>query len=201
MLIAHLVPGYFAAVVSQPSWNPKWSRTQRASLWLAALGATAAPDLDVIYNLLLRGFFGHSVLWTHSVFVHLPLVLAWFVMGRTRSWPYLRTMTGLIAAGGISHLLLDALSHGTPLFYPLSRELIGVTLERIRIGGVIAYLTHPAYLVEALLITLAAGHWDSTRGTAARYARSTFLVTVLVGWAAASIAFLVLLAAPATDNY
>ncbi|MCD4686698.1 MAG: hypothetical protein K8S97_12250, partial [Anaerolineae bacterium] len=67
MLAAHLAPGYAAVVVTRPGWDVAWTRPQRALLWGIALGSTAAPDLDVIYNTLCRGFTNHSTLWTHSV--------------------------------------------------------------------------------------------------------------------------------------
>jgi len=68
MLLAHLVPAYFACDRSEAHCNPEWSTNQRAVLWIAALGNTAAPDLDVMYNAVFRGFFGHTTLWTHSLF-------------------------------------------------------------------------------------------------------------------------------------
>ncbi len=35
-----------------------------------ALGATVAPDLDVIDNVLFRGVFRPTTLWTHSVLAY-----------------------------------------------------------------------------------------------------------------------------------
>ena len=67
MLIAHLVPGYFAAVQSKPNWRPEWRRSQRIILWSVAIGSTVLPDLDVIYNTLFRGFINHSILWTLTI--------------------------------------------------------------------------------------------------------------------------------------
>jgi len=75
MLIAHLVPGYFAADHSQKTWPAEWSNNQRRWLWTAALVSTFAPDMDVIYNALFRGFINHSWLWTHSLFLHLGVGL------------------------------------------------------------------------------------------------------------------------------
>ena len=43
MLLAHLVPGYFAAALSQPRWQPRWRTEQRALLWIVALGIVAHP--------------------------------------------------------------------------------------------------------------------------------------------------------------
>ncbi|MDX1995802.1 MAG: metal-dependent hydrolase, partial [bacterium] len=131
MLIAHLVPGYFAAIQTQPHWQPEWGKTRHALLWGAAFASTFVPDLDVIYNVLFRGFFNHSTLWTHSLFPHLGLAVLWWVLYRFRRFAYLRMLVGLAALGGLSHLLLDVISHGTPLFYPLSLVMVGAPSERV----------------------------------------------------------------------
>jgi hypothetical protein len=49
------------------------------------MGSTIAPDLDVIYNTLFRGFFNHSILWPHSLWPHLSLGLAWWTLRHARS--------------------------------------------------------------------------------------------------------------------
>lgn len=159
MLVAHLVPGYFAAVHSRPRWMPNWSRLQIAGLWTAALVSTFAPDMDVIYNAVFRGFINHSTLWTHSLFAHAGIVACWWVLRRTGRRPYLQTLVGLIAIGGLSHLVLDVLSHGTPLLYPLSLRMFGTPSTRVLEGGFWAYVTDPSFLVEPLLVALAVAHW------------------------------------------
>jgi len=162
MLLAHLAPGYFATARSQYSWPSHWSRKQRALLWLVAFASTVAPDADVIYNVLFRGFFNHSVLWTHSLFPYLGLALVWWLLGRNRHWPYLQTLVGLTALGGISHILLDAIAHSTPIFYPFSAVMVGAPSARVLQGGVSGYLTDPIFLLEPLLLTLAGVHWALT---------------------------------------
>jgi hypothetical protein len=132
MLVAHLVPGYAAAVASRSRWPDEWNRAQRAGLWIAAFSSTAVPDFDVIMNILAgRGAY-HSVLWT-------------------------QILTGLIAIGGLSHLMLDVIAHSTPLFYPFSMRMIGFVP---RSGS---YLTHPVALLEPIMIGLAVWHWWRTR--------------------------------------
>lgn len=163
MLVAHLVPGYFATVKSQSRWEPKWSTEQRALLWTAALGSTVIPDLDVIYNALFRGFVNHSTLWTHSLFVHLSIALSWWFLRRIGRWPYLKMLMGLISVGGLSHLVLDVVSHGTPLLYPISLIMFGLPPERVVEGGLWAYLTDPIFLFEPFLLTSVAVHWTLGR--------------------------------------
>jgi GAF domain-containing protein len=192
MLVAHLVPGYFAAVNSQPQWKLEWNTGQRALLWAAALGSTIVPDLDVIYNAVFHGFVNHSTLWTHSLFVHLTVALGWWLLRRIGRWPYLQTLVGLVAVGGLSHLVLDVSSHGTPLLYPVSLVMFGFPPERVVEGGFWAYLTDPIFLLEPLLLTLAAAHWTLSRKPTQRVRPLTLIVLtgVLVLF---TVAFLLLL--------
>ena len=159
MLVAHLVPGYAAAVASRPHWPDEWNRAQRAGLWIAALGSTVAPDLDVIANILAgRGPY-HSILWTHALVVHLGMGLIWWLLLITgRSW-YLQILTGLIAIGGFLHLLLDVIAHSTPLFYPFSMTMIGFAPAQIVHNGLRGYITHPVALLEPVMIGGAVWHW------------------------------------------
>ena len=163
MLIAHLVPGYFAASISARSWPSTWGKVRRVALWSVALGATFVPDLDVIYNTTFRHFVNHSLLWTHCLFTYMAVGMLWLLVWRIGRWPYAQTLLSLCFCGGISHLALDVISHGTPLFYPLSKQLIGVPSERVLQYGVIGYLTDPIFLLEPLLLGFAAGHWALTR--------------------------------------
>jgi hypothetical protein len=101
MLIAHLVPGYFAAVCSRPGWKTGWNKGQRVLLWIAALGSTALPDIDIIYNALLRGFINHSTLWTHSLIPHSVIGLGWLILRYVKRWPFLQMLAGLTAVGGL----------------------------------------------------------------------------------------------------
>jgi membrane-bound metal-dependent hydrolase YbcI (DUF457 family) len=163
MLAAHLVPGYIVTAQTQKDWSPKWGKTQRALLWVVGLGSTFAPDLDVLYNALFRGFFNHSTLWTHSVFVYLGFGLVWLVLYSLNCWRYMKTAVGLIAVGGLSHLLLDAVAHGTPLLYPVSMVYVSIAPERVVEGGVWAYLTDPIFILEPFLFGVAFLHWIRRR--------------------------------------
>jgi hypothetical protein len=185
LLAAHLVPGYFAAVASQPQWQAHWNNEQRAILWIAALTATFAPDMDVIYNILFRQFFSHRTIWTHSIFPHLGIVACWLFLRSSGRWPYLQTLVGLVALGGLSHLVLDVVSHGTPLFFPFSLDLIGLPSARVLKGGLWGYLTDPIFLLEPLLLTLAVAHWVVTHSPAPRTKRLALrgLVAALVVFA------------------
>lgn len=195
MLVAHLVPGYFAAVWSRPYWNLQWSRNQRVGLWIAAFGSTVAPDMDVVYNMVFRGFFGHATLWTHSIFVHLGIVLGWLLLCCIGRLPYLQMLVGLVVIGGLSHLFLDVISHSTPLFYPFSLRMIGAPSTRVLEGKLWGYLTDPIFLLEPLLLGLAAAHWTLTNRKATPRIKRIALVGLVSGIALISGAFLLLLPA------
>jgi hypothetical protein len=159
MLLAHLVPGYFAAVGTKPRWQADWTPLQRRGLWAAALVSSFAPDFDVLYNAVFRGFVNHSFLWTHSIFLHGGIALIGWLVYRTRRFPYLAALLGLVALGGLSHLLLDVISHGTPIFYPLEMTVVGAPSTRVLLGGIRGYLTDPIFLLEPPLIAAALAHW------------------------------------------
>jgi membrane-bound metal-dependent hydrolase YbcI (DUF457 family) len=192
VLAAHLVPGYFIAIKSQAYWQPAWNKRQRIALWVAALGSTVVPDLDVIYNALFRGFINHSTLWTHSIFIHLSIGLCWLLLRRMGRWPYVQMLVGIVALGGLSHLILDVVSHGTPLFYPFSLFMVGAPSRRVLQGGAPGYLTDPILLVEVYLLALAAAHWLGRRKLAPRIRRLA-LVGLLAGVILFTCAFLLLL--------
>lgn len=192
MLVAHLVPGYFVTIQSKSSWQPKWSRRQNTLLWVVGLGSTVAPDLDVIYNVFFRGFFNHSVLWTHSLFVPAIVLLIWWVLQQIRCWPYLQMLTRLMATGILSHLLLDVIAHGTPLLYPISMMVFGVPPARVVEGGIWAYLTDPIFLFEPFLLTSMAMHWIMYYAPNQR-TRTAGLVMLITGLGIFTISFLLLL--------
>ncbi len=200
MLAAHLVPGYFAGVNSEVTWPSTWNRKQRALLWAAAFGSTVAPDTDVFYNALFRGFINHSTLWTHSIFVHLGIALIWWLVWQSGRWPYAQTLIGLIAIGGLSHLFLDIVSHSTPLFYPLSLRMIGVASSHVLNGGFWAYITDPIFLAEPVLLVLAIGYWVSRQTTSPQIKQFALrgLIVALVIFTTLFLSFLPMLQALAT---
>ncbi|HML24669.1 MAG TPA: metal-dependent hydrolase [Aggregatilinea sp.] len=161
MLAAHLVPGYLAASSVKPS--PGWSIAQRRLLWSVALTSTVAPDADVVYNALFRGFVNHSTLWTHSLFVYVGIGLVWWLLRRADVQPYGRALIGLIAVGGLSHLALDAIAHNTPLLYPLSTHMFGIAPAQVAEGTIKDYVTDPVFVLEPLLLLFAFVHWRRTR--------------------------------------
>jgi len=93
-----------------------------------------------------KGAFGHRGfshwLWT-------PLGLAF--LGRAVAPG---SLLGAFVAGWVSHILLDALSNGAPVFWPFGR----LTLGRIKTGGRLDTFTGAAAVVVGLVIvTMAAG--------------------------------------------
>lgn len=189
MLAAHLVPGYFAAAKSQSGRKPEWNRTRRVMLWAVALGSTVAPDLDVVYNALFRGFFNHSTLWTHSIFVYLGFGIAWLILHISKRWTYTKTLTGLVAIGGLSHLVLDIIAHGTPILHPVSMMIFGIAPQRVIEGGVWAYLTDPIFLLEPLLFSIAIIHWARHQDMTTPYLKKVIFAATVSGLLMFTIAF------------
>jgi hypothetical protein len=180
MLVAHIVPGYFAAHLSKPYLDPSWNRWQHYGLWVVAIGSTVAPDTDVIYNIAWRGFTNHSTLWTHSLFPYLILVLILYGLHWTGRWFYLQSLIGLAIVGGLSHLVLDVIAHSTPLLYPINLTMFGIPPQRVVDGGFWAYLTDPIFLIEPILIGIMVAHWI-LQHSPTRYIRIVTLSILLIG--------------------
>ena len=190
MLAAHLIPGYFAAIKSQPNWKSEWSKTQRILLWTTAMGSTIAPDIDVIYNVLFRGFFNHSTLWTHSLFLYLGIGLIWWLLYYIKKVSFLQVTLGLIVEGGLSHLILDVIAHNTPLLYPFSMTMFGMPPARVVEGGILAYLTDPIFLLEPLASILVVWHWMLQRNFYRKQVRTVILTVVSVSFILFAVGFL-----------
>lgn len=160
---------------------------------MTSLASTVAPDLDVIYNAVFRGFFNHSTLWTHSLFPYLGLAFLWWLIRRNGGRPYLQMLIGLMTLGGLSHLVLDVVSHSTPLLYPFSFQMFGIQSSHVLHGGVWAYLTDPIFLLEPFLITVAIAHWITHHHTATPQLKKVALMGLAGGCVIFTVAFLWLL--------
>lgn len=198
MLFAHLVPGYFAAELSQPYWNPQWGVGHRVVLWGVAFGSSVLPDSDVVYNVAFRGFINHSTLWTHSVFVYGIFAILGLGLYLAHRWQFLQFILGLTALGGFAHILLDVVSHGTPSFYPVSMMFVTLAPRRVMVGGFWAYITDPIFLLEPLLIsfTLVYIVWHLR---ISRVLRIFGVGVITTAWLALSIIFIVSI--PALQTY
>ncbi len=193
MLAAHLVPGYFAAVKSQPNWPIEWNRNKRIVLWTVALASTYLPDADLFYNGLLRRRLVHSIPWTDSLFVYLGIGVIWLTIRQIGRWPYAQTLVGLVTFDALSHLFLDMISHGTALLYPFSTQIIGFPWSSRVLGhGMTAYITDPIFLLEVLLITAAIAHWITTWDAATTFKKAALSV-LASGFVLFNVAFLVFL--------
>jgi hypothetical protein len=193
MLIAHLVPGYFIAAKVEQNHIAEWNTAKQRLMWSVALGSTIAPDLDVVRNFLFRGFFNHSTLWTHSIFVYLGFGLLWLGCRKSRTLTYIATLMGIIAVGGLSHLVLDIVAHGTPILYPLSMMVFGIAPQRVIDGGVWAYLTDPIFLLEPLMIGIAVCHWIYRRASLSAKTRKLFSIVVVCAILVFALAFVAFL--------
>jgi hypothetical protein len=158
MMLGHLAPfGPIAAAVER-RWRPEWPPWTRMLLWAAALAGCVFPDLDIIANILFNGVWRHLYYLPHSLLPYLPvLALGWLLVRRQRA-----RLVGLTLltfwASVLSHLLLDAVSHGTVLLYPLWRGPVGWTYPRISGHFLLDYVRSPNVWLEVGVL-VAAGVW------------------------------------------
>jgi hypothetical protein len=167
VLIGHLAPvGPIAAIVER-HWRSEWPRWTRALPWAAALMGCVFPDLDVIANVLLTGTFLHLYYLPHSLFPYLPVLgLGWLLVRRQQT-----RLAGLatlaFGMGVLSHLLLDAISHGTVLLYPLWNGLVGWTFPHTDKHVLRSYFHSPNFWLEPM-VCVAALAWWLARGVRVR---------------------------------
>ena len=160
MVLGHLAPcGPIAAAVER-SWRPEWPRWTHVLPWAAALAGCVFPDLDIIANILINGVSTHPCRWPHSAFPYLPvLIVGWLLVRRERT--RLAGLTVLtFEAAILSHLLLDTISHGAVLFYPLWNGAVGWTCPpRAGESVMMAYFHSPNVWLEVGVIAVAGVWW------------------------------------------
>jgi hypothetical protein len=162
MLVGHLAPfGPIAAVVER-RWRPEWPRWTRALPWAAALAGSVFPDLDVIANILLTGNCHHLYFLPHSILPYLPLLALGWLLDRRRRTRLAGRVVLTFGIGVMVHLLLDTVSHGTLLFYPLSWEVVGWTFPRAGATMLASYLHSPNFWLEPGVLVAAAWWWVCT---------------------------------------
>lgn len=167
MLVGHLAPiGPIASIVAQ-RWDPGWPRWTRALPWVAAAAGCVFPDLDIIANVVLNGLWFHLFHLPHSLLPYLPLVLVGAALAR---WDVARPAGWTLLAfcyGALSHLLLDAASHGTVLLYPLWNGLVGWTFPPAHDNLLRSYVQSPNFWLEPLVILAALIWWLRKRAGSA----------------------------------
>jgi hypothetical protein len=159
MLIGHLAPvGPIAAAVER-RWNPEWPSWTRKLPWAAALAGCVLPDLDVIVNTLFNGVLHHLYYLPHSIFPYLPVLILGVLLVRLHRTRLAGWTVLAFGVGVLSHLLLDAVSHGTVLLYPLWDGLVGWTFPRTDERILVSYFHSPHFWLEPAVILAAAIWW------------------------------------------
>lgn len=160
MTIGHLAPFGPIAATAERHWRPAWPRWTRALPWAAALAGCLFPDLDVVANVLLTGRLLHMYYLPHSVLPYLPVVALGWLLSRWQRTRIAGLTVLTFGASNISHLLLDVVSHGTTLLYPLWPGLVGWTYPaRTGESVFVAYLRSPNVLLEVGVLIAAAAWW------------------------------------------
>jgi hypothetical protein len=143
--------------------------------WAAALAGCVFPDLDIIANVMLSGNLWHLFYLPHSVLPYLPLLaLGWLLVRGRRT-----RMAGLtllaFGAGVLSHLFLDAISHGVLLLYPLTNRVFGWTYPpQAGLSVQMAYLCSPNVLLEVGTLAGGVAWWWRYAARAKRAGRGCF---------------------------
>jgi hypothetical protein len=159
MLIGHLAPiGPIAAEIER-HWRPEWPRWTCKLPWVAALAGCVFPDFDVIANTLFNGVMHHLYYFPHSILSYLPVLILGILLVRWRRTQLMGWMVLTFVLGVFSHLLLDVVSHGTVLFYPLWNGLVGWTFPRTDERILVSYFNSPNFWLEPLVIFAAAIWW------------------------------------------
>lgn len=160
MMLGHLTPFGLIAAAAERHWQPAWPRWTRALPWTAALAGCIFPDLDIVANILLNGVAMHLYCLPHSVLPYLPLLALGCLLAH-RQRTRLAGLTVLIfGLSVLSHLLLDVVSHGTMLFYPLWNGVVGWTYPpRAGESMMMAYFRAPNFLLELGVLAAAGGWW------------------------------------------
>jgi hypothetical protein len=159
MLVGHLAPiGPIAAAVAR-RWESKWPQWTRLLPWAAATVGCVFPDLDIIANVVFNGLWFHLYLMPHSVLPYLPLLLVAILLAR---WHRARLVGWTLLAfcyGVLSHLLLDAASHGTVLLCPLWNGPVGWTFPPTHHVLLQSYVRSPNFWLEPGVMLAAAMWW------------------------------------------
>lgn len=165
MLIGHLPAGYLA------SYAPlrRFGRPERRRLLWITLGASVAPDLDLLY------FYGvDSSVHHHALVLHWPLF--WLVLAavvgligaamRRRFWTVAAVFAG---AAALLHVVLDSIAGSVRWGAPFSdHETTLVEIPAGPNGWIWSFMTHWTFGVE-LTVCLVAG-LVAWRSSAARRA-------------------------------
>jgi hypothetical protein len=140
-------------------------------VWAAALAGSIFPDLDVIANVLLTGNCHHLYYLPHSILPYLPLLALGWLLSRRRGTRLAGWVVLTFGIGILVHLLLDTVSHGTLLFYPLSRRMVGWTFPRAGETMLVSYLHSLNFWLEPGVLVAALAWWWTRAGCVWRRAR------------------------------
>ena len=127
--------------------------------WASAAAGCIFPDLDVISNVLVNGLWLHLYYLPHSLLPYLPLLFLGLLFVRSSRMRLVGWTLVTFVLGVLSHLALDAVSHGTVLFYPLWNGLVGWTFPRV--GGHVlqSYFQSSNFWLEPGVLLVAAAWW------------------------------------------
>ena len=164
MIIGHLPAGYLVATAALDRLGLPSRR--RRTLLLAALVASVAPDLDLLYFYATGGRVHHHALPTHWPSLWLALTAAGLLAAAVvRSRP-LAVGAAFVGGAGLLHLLLDSVAGAVRWAAPFSDRALTLVEVPARHGWwVWSMVGHWTFGAEVVL-ALAAGAvaWARRRG-------------------------------------
>jgi hypothetical protein len=159
MLVGHLAPvGPIAAAVER-RWDSEWPRWTRVLPWGIVLAGCVFPDCDIIANVLFNNTLHHLYYLPHSLFPYLPVLLIGWLLARHERTRLLSLTALAFWMGVFSHLLLDTVSHGTVLFYPLWDGVVGWSFLHTHGHVLHSYLHSPNFWLEPGALFVAVLWW------------------------------------------
>ena len=166
MLIGHLPAGYLTLRLPLRAFDG----TERRRLTWIALGASVAPDLDLLY------FYGvDSSVHHHALFLHWPsfwLTVTVIVGGvglvsNRRLWT---AAAGIGGSAALLHLVLDSIAGSVRWLAPFSDlETTLVVIPPGPQGWIWSFVTHWTFGVEIAICVAAGIVWLRARRRASRF--------------------------------
>lgn len=127
MIFGHGPSGFFMTwLIRVLPENLKWKEAKTKYILLLGTVGAMIPDADLFYTYLFNASVSHREFVTHTPFLWLLLSLIAFVLltiTRKQQWiPYALTFT----LAGVLHVLFDTITAQVRLFYPFSRDFMGI---------------------------------------------------------------------------
>ncbi|MCP4404285.1 MAG: metal-dependent hydrolase [bacterium] len=165
MFIVHTPAGYVLTSLLLKSYSDEFSDKTLKRIFYAGIVGSVFPDLDLFYFYLIdqRQHLHHSY-WIHIPFYWLLIIGFCTVAAYAANSKTMLVTTGIVGANIFLHLVLDTLAGKIRWFYPFSRyDVVLVDVTARYQWWVWNFVLHWTFMLEGLLLLLAAVYWRSSR--------------------------------------